>query len=174
MKIETKKNIFLSGIFLLSFILFNILISTTLFIFDISIKNYFCIIAYIFSVLLTIILMKKIKTVGKKFEGSIITILVPTLIIIVSIFSILNSLEFGIEMVVVSNHSKQTEGDDHRSLSLHRSAVCCPHSLLCYQVVRPKLQFIDQKASSGRGSCFFPTQQNGTNDKIIHMCTLTG
>lgn len=67
MKIETKKSILIAGLFLLCFILTNVLISTSMFIFGISIQKSYVWISLIITVLLSLLLMKKTDLLNKKW-----------------------------------------------------------------------------------------------------------
>ena len=84
---EYNGTIFLSAFFLLSFIFFNIFLSTLFFIFKVSINASYVAISFILSALLNIYFMKKKNMFDeKKFINSAISILMPILIIIFSIF----------------------------------------------------------------------------------------
>ena len=81
------KSIFLGGLFLLSFIFFNIFISSVMFILKINILKIYPIISLILSLLLNTIIIKKDKDLNTKVViSSLITILLPILIIGCSIF----------------------------------------------------------------------------------------
>lgn len=84
-KYETiSQYLFVAGIFLISFIFFNVLISSVLFIIHISISIFTPIISLIVSILLILLIIKKNNFNFKK--GVLLSILLPILIIIFSNF----------------------------------------------------------------------------------------
>ena len=87
MKINILKSTFLAGLFLLLFIFYNIFISSFLFIFKVSIAKYYTILVLILSIISIIILLKKLDLLSiKKIYCSIISIIIPIVIIIISLF----------------------------------------------------------------------------------------
>lgn len=87
MKDNILKSTLLAGFFLLFFIFYNIFISTLFFIFKVSISKYYAIVALILSIITIIFLLKKLDLLSiKKIYCSIISIIIPILIIIVSLF----------------------------------------------------------------------------------------
>lgn len=83
------KPIFLSAFFLLAFIFFNILISTVLFIFKLSIQKFFMIISLILSIFITFFYLKKKDLLKEKRQGiynTVISIILPIVIIFLAIF----------------------------------------------------------------------------------------
>lgn len=87
MKDNILKSTLLAGFFLLFFIFYNIFISTLFFIFKVSISKYYAIIALILSIVTILFLLKRLGLLSiKKIYCSIITIIVPILVIIISLF----------------------------------------------------------------------------------------
>lgn len=83
------KLIFLSAFFLLSFIFYNILISTIFFIFKVSIQSSFLIISLLLSICTMLFLLKKKELLKEKKEvilNTFVSIILPILIIFISIF----------------------------------------------------------------------------------------
>ena len=83
------KLIFLSAFFLLSFIFYNILISTIFFIFKVSIQSSFLIISLFLSICTMLFLLKKKELLKEKKEvvlNTFVSIILPILIIFISIF----------------------------------------------------------------------------------------
>jgi hypothetical protein len=86
---KMHKSIFLSAFFLLTFIFFNISISTVLFIFKVSIQSWYLIISLILSICTTFFFLKNKKMLEEKRESMtnfLISILLPIIIIFTSIF----------------------------------------------------------------------------------------
>lgn len=78
---------FIMGVFLLSFLFFNIAISTTFFIFNISIKSFYTILALLLSIGMTVHILAKKKMVGEKLiRNVVLTIIIPIAIILASIW----------------------------------------------------------------------------------------
>ena len=83
MKQETRKCLLLVGIFLLFFIVANILISNMLFIFKIEITKFNMIIAYVITVILILLLLKKLGlSKYNKIKNIMLVIVLPTILII--------------------------------------------------------------------------------------------
>lgn len=84
---EYNGAIFLSAFFLLSFIFFNIFLSTLFFLFKVSINASYVLISFVLSTILNIYFMKKKNLFkNKKIINSAISVLLPILIILFSIF----------------------------------------------------------------------------------------
>ena len=86
---KMHKSIFLSAFFLLTFIFFNISISTVLFIFKVSIQSWYLVISLILSICTTFFFLKNKKMLEEKREAMtnfLISILLPIIIIFTSIF----------------------------------------------------------------------------------------
>ena len=87
MKQETRKCLLLVGIFLLFFIVANILISNMLFIFKIEITKFNMIIAYVITVILILLLLKKLGlSKYNKIKNIMLVIVLPTILILLSLF----------------------------------------------------------------------------------------
>ena len=87
MKQETRKCLLLVGIFLLFFIVANILISNMLFIFKIEITKFNMIIAYAITVILILLLLKKLGlSKYNKIKNIMLVIVLPTILILLSLF----------------------------------------------------------------------------------------
>ena len=87
MKEKVLKSIFLSGIVILLFIVINILISSLMFIFKVSISKYYAIISLFFSIGIVLLLAKKEGLLSKKnIIYSALYILLPIVLIFVSIY----------------------------------------------------------------------------------------
>lgn len=89
---KIKKNysvIFLSAFFLISFVFFNVLISTVFFIFKISIQKVFVLLALVGSIMITTIFLSKkhlLQDKKERLKNICISIIFPILIIVLSIF----------------------------------------------------------------------------------------
>lgn len=87
MKDNILKSLLLAGFFLLFFIVYNILISTTFFIFKISISKYYAIIALVLSIVSVLLILKKLDLLSfKKIYTIIISIVLPIITIIIALF----------------------------------------------------------------------------------------
>lgn len=87
MKEKVLKSIFLSGIAILLFIVINILISSLMFIFKVSISKYYAIISLFLSIGIVLLLAKKEGLLSKKnIIYSALYILLPIVLIFVSIY----------------------------------------------------------------------------------------
>lgn len=87
MKNELKESILLSGIFILLFIVINILFSSILFIFNISISKFIAPISLLFCIIIIFsILLKRKMLCFKKIQNIIISIILPIFLIIIMIF----------------------------------------------------------------------------------------
>ena len=86
MKNNIKMHFLMSGIFILLFIVVNIFLSTTLFIFKISITKYNMIIALALSMLIMLFLLKRHKINIKCIKTILIVFIIPILMIILSLF----------------------------------------------------------------------------------------
>ncbi len=85
---QAYKPMFLAGFFLLAFIFFNILISTTLFIFKVSIQSWYLMFSLIVSICVTLFLLKKKHLMNEKssaIKNILIAIILPIIIIFFSI-----------------------------------------------------------------------------------------
>lgn len=105
MKNSTKKSILLAGIFLLSFILINILISTIMYIFKVPIQKYYLLLSLLLTILTITLLLKKVKILKKEYI--IISVFLPIIIIVVAIF--LNSKVYDLSWDG-NNYHKPTIG----------------------------------------------------------------
>ena len=87
MRIELKKSLLLSGIFLLLFIVFNILISNALFIVKIEITKYNMIVSLLLCIFILLWVLKKFNLLSlKKFYNIIIALILPIALIVGSLF----------------------------------------------------------------------------------------
>ena len=87
MRIELKKSLLLSGIFLLLFIVFNILISNALFIVKIEITKYNMIASLLLCIFILLWVLKKFNLLSlKKFYNIIIALILPIALIVGSLF----------------------------------------------------------------------------------------
>ena len=87
MRTEVKKSLLLSGIFLLLFIVFNILISNALFIVKIEITKYNMIVSLLLCIFILLWVLKKFNLLSlKKFYNIIIALILPIALIVGSLF----------------------------------------------------------------------------------------
>lgn len=87
MRTELKKSLLLSGIFLLLFIIFNILISNALFIVKIEITKYNMIVSLLLCIFILLWVLKKFNLLSlKKFYNIIIALILPIALIVGSLF----------------------------------------------------------------------------------------
>lgn len=87
MRTEVKKSLLLSGIFLLLFIIFNILISNALFIVKIEITKYNMIVSLLLCIFILLWVLKKFNLLSlKKFYNIIIALILPIALIVGSLF----------------------------------------------------------------------------------------
>ena len=87
MRTELKKSLLLSGIFLLLFIVFNILISNALFIVKIEITKYNMIVSLLLCIFILLWVLKKFNLLSlKKFYNIIIALILPIALIVGSLF----------------------------------------------------------------------------------------
>lgn len=85
MKENTKKSFFYSGLFLLLFIYFNILLTTSLFIIKVSVFKYCVPVSLVTTIIAILILLKK-NDFLKHLKCIFISIILPIIIIIISIY----------------------------------------------------------------------------------------
>lgn len=86
LKCDFVSSIFLCGFFILSFIFFNIFISSLLFIFKVSIFKYTVVISLILSTILNVFILWKYKEISrKKLYVPLISIILPILSIVFSV-----------------------------------------------------------------------------------------